>query len=89
MDEATIRGQVRGYIVDSFLDGREEGFSDETDLIETGLLDSFSVLELAVFLNERFSEEIALDSLTTDDLRDVNSITAAVRRTIATPAAAE
>ncbi len=83
MDEAAIRSEVRDFIIESFLDGSDDGFSDETDLLETGLLDSFSVLELATFLNERFSSSIGLDSLTRDDLASVRSITSRVSRALA------
>ena len=82
MDETAISDEVRSFIVDSFLDGSAEGFDDETDLLETGLLDSFSVLELATFLGERFSGSIGIASLTRDDLATVRSISARVRRAL-------
>lgn len=48
--------------------------SDETDLIEAGMIDSLAVVELLFALEEEFSVTILLDTLDVDDLRSVRRI---------------
>jgi D-alanine--poly(phosphoribitol) ligase subunit 2 len=49
--------------------------SDETDLIDGGLLDSLALVELLVEIEELFGVSIAVDGLDIDDFRTVRSIT--------------
>jgi acyl carrier protein len=48
--------------------------SDETDLIDGGLLDSLALVELVVEVEQRFGVTIPFDTLDVDDFRSVNSI---------------
>ncbi|HTS75800.1 MAG TPA: acyl carrier protein [Bryobacteraceae bacterium] len=52
--------------------------SPETDLLNTGLLDSLALVQLLVHLEERFGVRIALDAIEIEDLRSVASIAALV-----------
>ena len=49
--------------------------SVETDLIETGLLDSLSLVELLAQLEQTFNVSISLDELDLDNFRSLESIT--------------
>jgi acyl carrier protein len=53
--EAEIGPLVREYIVSSWLSGDDRGLDDATDLQDVGVLDSFAMLSLVAFLEERFS----------------------------------
>ena len=48
--------------------------SPETDLIETGLLDSLRLVELLLHLEASLGFRIALDEIDLDDLRSVKRI---------------
>lgn len=48
--------------------------SPDTDLIETGILDSFQLVELVYQLEQRFGARIALDDIDLEDLRTVARI---------------
>jgi methoxymalonate biosynthesis acyl carrier protein len=48
--------------------------SPGTDLLQAGRLDSLSLIQLLVHLEERFGVKIALDELEIEDLRSVDSI---------------
>jgi acyl carrier protein len=48
--------------------------SQSTDLFETGTLDSLSLVELLVRLEEEFGTRIRLDELELSDLRSIASI---------------
>ena len=47
-------GELRRFVVDNFLYGREQKFSDEDSLMELGFLDSTGVLELVNFLEKKY-----------------------------------
>jgi acyl carrier protein len=50
-----ITGELRGYVLREFLPGDpEESLRDDDLLLESGIIDSGSVISLAVFLEERF-----------------------------------
>jgi acyl carrier protein len=55
--------------------------SDETDLIDRGLLDSLALVELVVEIEHRFGLSIPFDTLDVDDFRTVNSIGAVIDQT--------
>ena len=48
--------------------------SAETDLIETGLLDSLALVELLVQLEESFDVSISTDDLELENFRSITSI---------------
>jgi len=49
--------------------------SPEADLLATGVLDSLTLIQLLVHIEEQFGVKISLDELEIDDLRSVNAIT--------------
>lgn len=53
--------------------------SPEDDLLATGVLDSLTLIQLLVHLEEQFGLRISLDELEIDDLRSVNAITRLVQ----------
>ncbi len=73
--EEHVRSVVRQFIVDSWLSGDARGFDDRTDLLESGILDSFATLSLIGFLEETFKVQL--------DPADVNPSTFATVDTIA------
>ena len=52
--------------------------SPDTDLIETGRLDSVGVVELVLELEARFGVRVEMDALELDDFRTLRSIAAFV-----------
>jgi len=48
--------------------------SPDTDLLETGILDSFQFVELLVELEQRFGLRIKIDDIDLDDLRTLERI---------------
>jgi acyl carrier protein len=53
--------------------------ADDTSLLETGILDSLSLLKLVVFLEERFGIAMGDTDLLPDNFASVNAICAYVR----------
>ena len=62
--------------------------SADTDLVETGLLDSLTLVELMAQLEETFGVSISTDDLELENFRSIDSIAGFVaRRTAAVEAA--
>ncbi|MFT3924327.1 MAG: acyl carrier protein [Myxococcales bacterium] len=82
MREVVTQG-IRDYIVNTWLSGDPRGFHDDTDLQETGILDSFSTLALAAFLEKTFSTQLEPSEINGDTFRSVQTLTQLVleRRT--------
>ena len=70
-----MKDELRQFIVESFLFGREEmQFSDDDSFIEKGLIDSTGVLELLAFLEEHYGVHVQDSELTPDNLDSINKI---------------
>ena len=73
MDET--REVVRGFILENFLPGEDpKNLTDETELKESGILDSMSTLKLVTFLEDRFGIELEAQDLDAGNLASVASI---------------
>jgi acyl carrier protein len=81
--EARVKADVRQFIVSSWLSGDERGFDEQTDLQQTGILDSFSTLSLVAFMEDSF--EIRLDpaDVNSETFRTIDSVTRLVLDKIA------
>jgi D-alanine--poly(phosphoribitol) ligase subunit 2 len=61
--------------------------SPDTNLLETGLVDSIGLVELILHLEDRFSIALPMESLELDDLRSINAIADLITRISSTPLA--
>jgi len=70
-DQNAIIERLGAVFVESF---HIEAPSPDTDLLETGILDSFQFVELLVQLEQRFDLHIKIDDIELDDLRTLARI---------------
>ena len=70
-DANTIIERLGAVFAESF---HIEAPSPDTDLLETGILDSFQFVELLVQLEQRFGVHVKLDDVDLDDLRTLARI---------------
>jgi acyl carrier protein len=82
MQTTDIGREIRSFLVETFLFGRNEQFSDDQPLMDT-VIDSHGVVELVVFLQERFAITVQDEEVTTDNLDSVNKAVAYVARKLA------
>jgi acyl carrier protein len=69
------RDDVRRFILDNFLPGEDpKNLTDETELKESGILDSLSTLKLVTFLEESFGVEFEADDLEAGNLSTIANI---------------
>ncbi len=80
MDEQTVRKKLRAFIVTELI--RDEGYalSDDEGIISGGLMDSFSLAELGVYVEEEFDVYIPDSDLTVAKMDTLNQMTARVMR---------
>ena len=67
--------KIRAYIREKMLLGREDvEFDNDTHLTESGIIDSFGVIELVSLVEETFNVEFGPDELVTENLASVSKI---------------
>jgi acyl carrier protein len=75
-----IKETVRQFILANFLPGEDAAnLADDTELKESGILDSLSTLKLVSFLEETFKVEFEANDLDAGNLASVASIEKLVR----------
>ena len=72
---SNVRDLVRQFILDNFLPGEDpKNLTDDTELKESGILDSLSTLKLVTFLEEQFKVEFEANDLEAGNLATIASI---------------
>jgi acyl carrier protein len=79
MQTTNIEQEVRTFLTESFLFGRGEALTDDVPLLGN-VIDSTGVIELIVFLQERFTITVGDEEVTTDNLGSVTNVVAFVER---------
>lgn len=50
-----VKDELRRFIVERHLSGRDDGFGDEESLLERGIVDPAGVMELVAFVERRYA----------------------------------
>ncbi len=75
-----IKDKIREYVVDEYVEeGEEIEVKDDTPLITGGLVDSFSMVSLKLFLETEYNVKIPDEKATAEAFDTVNAIAALVR----------
>ena len=80
MDEAAVRENLRSYIARELIRDERYQIDDEEGIITGGLMDSFSLAELAVYVENEFNIYIPDPDLTVEKMDTLNLIVARVMR---------
>jgi acyl carrier protein len=75
-DDSSLQHQIGRLLVERL---HIEVDSFDTDLIDSGLLDSMGLVELMVGLEERFGSKIAFDEIEIDNFRTIEAIAGLLR----------
>jgi acyl carrier protein len=73
MDEA-MRDKIIEFIYDEYVEDDSMEITAETPLISSGLVDSFSMQSLKMFLEEEYGIQLSDEEATTEAFDNVNSI---------------
>jgi acyl carrier protein len=74
------RDAIRTFITANFYVADASQLTDETSLLDSGIIDSTGVLEVIAFLEERFQMQVADEDMLPDNLDSIAKITAFVGR---------
>lgn len=74
INEKEVRTKIRQYISEELIRDEDELFADNEGIITGGLIDSFALAELAVFVEEAFNVYIPDPDLTVAKMDTLNQI---------------
>jgi acyl carrier protein len=77
---------VRTHIVQNILFSKKYPHPDDASFLEEGIIDSMNVMELIMFVEEKFGLEVADEEIVPDNFDSVSKIAAYVRRKTLQPA---
>jgi len=77
-----IKKVVLDYVIDEYVEDDDEEITYDTPLISGGIVDSFSMVSLKRFLENKYDISIPDDEATPEAFDNVNSITELVKRFI-------
>ncbi len=79
-----ISAELRRFVVDNFLFGQNgAALTDDTSLVDGGILDSTGVLELVQFLERRFEIRVEDDEIVPENLDSLERLANFVQRKLA------
>lgn len=81
-DERIVRDKLRTYICAELIKDEDYELEDDESIISDGLMDSFSLAELGVYIDEEFSVFIPDPDLTVDKMDTLDQIVARVMKDI-------
>jgi acyl carrier protein len=79
MQTTDIEQEIRTFLIENFLFGRSEALNDDVPLLGN-VIDSTGVIELVVFVQERFTIAVDDEEVTTDNLGSVKNVVAFVEK---------
>lgn len=74
MKKGSIVKSLRAFIAEEILHDETSEIDDTTPLIEEGLLDSFSVMNLLCFIESELGVEIALETVPIERFKNLDSL---------------
>ena len=79
-DEKEMREAVLEYVIDEYVEDEDEEITYDSPLISSGLVDSFSMVSLKVFLEKKYDIKLPDEDATPEAFDSVNSIVELVKR---------
>jgi len=77
LSEEDVASQVQALLAEKMFVKVE---SHETDLLAAGILDSLTLVQMLMHLEERFGSRVAVEDLEIEDLRSIHAIARLVTR---------
>jgi acyl carrier protein len=69
-----MKTELRHFIVENYLFGRDNGFGEEESFLDRGILDSTGVMELIAFIEGRFGVKVEDHELLPENLDTLSSL---------------
>ena len=84
MDEQTVRAKLRVFICKELIRDESYALAEDEGIISGGLMDSFALAELGVYVEDEYDVYIPDSDLTVDKMDTLNQMVARVLRGLAT-----
>jgi acyl carrier protein len=75
MTPSTLQDDIRDFISRTFLFEFGRDVRDDTDLFDTGLIDSYGFIELVKFLEQTYGIALSVDDLASREMATLEGIT--------------
>ena len=72
--------EIRSFVIETFLFGNPERLTDTTPLLESHIVDSTGILEIVMFLEDRYGIRIEDNELTPDNLNSIERIASLLKK---------
>ncbi len=74
MSEGAMRTRVRAFVMERFPGAAARRMTDDDSLIDSGVIDSLGVLDLATFIEREFGVQLADDELTAENFDSIATL---------------
>jgi acyl carrier protein len=74
MQRTEVIAQLKKYIAQDVLSGKDIGLDEATPLLEWGVINSIETVRLLSFIKTAFAVDIPMEKLTADNLANLSSI---------------
>jgi acyl carrier protein len=78
MEENEIKSKLKKFILSEIINDITHPLGDDEPLVTSGLIDSFSLAQVGVFIEIEFNTYIPDPELTVDNMNTINSIAAKI-----------
>ena len=78
--EGNSTSRIRQFVLQTFPLARKRNISDNTDLLESGIIDSLGVLDLVAFLQQEFAVAVDDGDLTPENFKSIEAMAQFVER---------
>ena len=69
-----IRNDIRNYLEVNFFNKREDELTDEYNLLDNGIIDSLSMMNLIMFIEEKYSLDFYTLEINAELFKSMNAI---------------
>ena len=76
----TIKTEVRQFVLKEFPSARKREIRDSDTLIESGIVESLGILQIVMFIEERFSIQVLEDDLVPENFQTIDRIATLIER---------
>ncbi|HEY4035380.1 MAG TPA: phosphopantetheine-binding protein [Ktedonobacteraceae bacterium] len=74
MQRDAVIEQLRSYIAQDVLSGKDIGLDEMTPLLEWGIINSLEIVKLLSFIRKQFAVDISTDKLVVDSFTSISAI---------------
>ena len=78
-----MQATERLALIVAFFEDRGYQVNDQTDLFESGAIDSLGIIELVVFIEEHLGVQLDAANMTADNFRTLQAISTVIERALA------